>query len=113
MTKGASFEFDAQFEQLKAAAYLHRQVVWLQDRFPEAKMQDVLGLCKVVTRADIEAADWSLTPGRFVGVAPAEVDADFDFEQTLRDIHLELADLNRESVELAVKIQTNFEELGV
>ena len=100
-------------EQLKAAAYLHRQVVWLQDRFPEAKMQDVLGLCKVVTRADIEAADWSLTPGRFVGVAPAEVDADFDFEQTLRDIHLELADLNRESVELAVKIQTNFEELGV
>jgi type I restriction enzyme M protein len=48
-----------------------------------------------------------------VGVAPAEVDDDFDFEQTLRDIHLELADLNREAVDLAVKIQTNFEELGV
>lgn len=100
-------------EQLKAASYLHRQMVWLQDRFPNAVMQDVLGLCKVVTRADIEAADWSLTPGRFVGVAPAEVDEDFDFEQTLRDIHLELADLNRESVELALKIQENFEELGV
>lgn len=71
------------------------------------------GLCKVVSRAEIEAADWSLTPGRFVGVAPAEVDEDFDFEQTLRDIHLELADLNRESVELAAKIQANFEELGV
>jgi type I restriction enzyme M protein len=76
-------------------------------------MQDVPGLCKVVTRSEIEAADWSLTPGRFVGVAPAEVDEDFDFEKTLRDIHLELADLNRESVELAAKIQTNFEELGV
>jgi type I restriction enzyme M protein len=76
-------------------------------------MQDVPGLCKVVSRAEIEAADWSLTPGRFVGVAPAEVDEDFDFEQTLRDIHLELADLNRESVELAAKIQANFEELGV
>ncbi len=100
-------------EQLKAAAYLHRQIVWLQDRFPKAAMQDVLGLCKVVTRAEIEAADWSLTPGRFVGVAPAEVDEDFDFEQTLRDIHVELADLNRESVELASKIQENFEELGV
>ena len=71
------------------------------------------GLCKIVSRADIEAADWSLTPGRFVGVAPAEVDADFDFEQTLRDIHLELADLNRESVNLALKIQANFEELGI
>lgn len=100
-------------EQLKDCAYLHRQIVWLQDRFPKAEMADVPGLCKVVTRADIEAADWSLTPGRFVGVAPAEVDADFDFEQTMRDIHLELSDLNRESVKLAAKIQTNFEELGV
>jgi type I restriction enzyme M protein len=63
--------------------------------------------------ADIEAADWSLTPGRYVGVAPAEVDEDFDFEQTLRDIHVELADLNREAVELAAKIQGNFEGLGV
>jgi len=100
-------------EQLKDCAYLHRQIVWLQDRFPKAEMADVPGLCKVVTRADIEAADWSLTPGRFVGVAPAEVDEDFDFEQTLRDIHLELADLNRESADLALKIQTNFEELGI
>lgn len=100
-------------EQLKAATYLHRQIAWLQDRFPKAEMQDVPGLCKVVSRAEIEAADWSLTPGRYVGVAPAEVDEDFDFEQTLRDIHVELADLNREAVELAAKIQENFEELGV
>lgn len=100
-------------EQLKAATYLHRQIAWLQDRFPKGEMQDVPGLCKVVSRAEIEAADWSLTPGRYVGVAPAEVDEDFDFEQTLRDIHVELADLNREAVELAAKIQENFEELGV
>lgn len=106
-------ERKAAVEQLKSAAYLHRQIVWLQDRFPKAEMQNVPGLCKVVSQTDIEAADWSLTPGRFVGVAPAEVDDDFDFEQTLRDIHLELADLNRESVELAAKIQENFEELGV
>ena len=106
-------ERKAAVEQLKAATYLHRQIAWLQERFPKAEMQDVPGLCKVVSRAVIEAADWSLTPGRFVGVAPAEVDEDFDFEQTLRDIHVELADLNRESVDLAVKIQANFEELGV
>jgi len=100
-------------EQLKLAAYFHRQIHWLQERFPEAVMAAVPGLCKVVSRADIEAADWSLTPGRYVGVAPAEVDDDFDFEQTLKDIHVELADLNREAVELAVQIQENFEELGV
>jgi type I restriction enzyme M protein len=120
LTKQLDEERKSAVEQLKGCAYLHRQVAylhrqvaWLQDRFPKAEMADVPGLCKVVTRADIEAADWSLTPGRFVGVAPAEVDEDFDFEQTLRDIHLELADLNRESVDLAAKIQTNFEELGV
>lgn len=100
-------------EQLKACVYLYRQIAWLQDRFPKAKMEDVPGLCKVVVRAEIEAAEWSLTPGRFVGVAPVEVDNEFNFEHTLRDIHVELVDLNRESVELALKIQQNFEELGV
>jgi type I restriction enzyme M protein len=100
-------------EQLKDAAYFHRQIAWLQDRFPSADFVAVPGLCKVVTLAEIEAADWSLTPGRYVGVAPQEVDEDFDFEQTLRDIHVELADLNREAVELAAKIQENFEELGI
>ena len=100
-------------EQLKQAAYLHRQIHWLQERFPDAVMQAVPGLCKVANKAEIEAADWSLTPGRYVGVAPAEVDDDFDFEQTLKDIHVELADLNREAVELATRIQENFEELGV
>jgi type I restriction enzyme M protein len=113
LTKQLDEERKSAVEQLKDCAYLHRQIAWLQDRFPNAEMQDVLGLCTVVNQAEIEAADWSLTPGRFVGVAPAEVDEDFDFEQTLRDIHLELADLNREAVELAAKIQTNFEELGV
>lgn len=99
-------------EQLKYAAYFHRQVAWLQDRFPKAELQAVLGLVKLVDRKQIEDADWSLTPGRYVGVAPPEEDENFDFEQTLRDIHIELTDLNKEAVELAAKIQTNFEELG-
>ena len=60
----------------------------------------------------LEAADESLTPGRYVGVAPPEEHEAFDFGQTLRDIHTELADLNKEAVSLAAKIQANFEELG-
>jgi type I restriction enzyme M protein len=100
-------------EQLRQPVYFHRQAVWLLDRFPDGKLSDVPGLVKLVSRADIEAADWSLTPGRYVGVAPAEVDEDFDFEQTLRDIHTELADLNQEAVALAATIQRNFEELGI
>ena len=99
-------------EQLKHAVYFHRQALWLQDRFPEAELQAVPGLVKLVDRAKIEAAEWSLTPGRYVGVAPPEEDEDFDFEETLRDIHTELADLNKEAVKLAARIEGNFEELG-
>ena len=102
----------AAVEQLKHAVYFHRQIAWLQERFPDAELVAVPGLVKLVDRKEIEAADWSLTPGRYVGVAPAEEDEDFDFEQTLREIHIELADLNRQASELAVRIQENFEELG-
>ena len=100
-------------DQLKATAYFERQAHWLISRFPDAKLMDVPGLVKLVDRQEIAAADWSLTPGRYVGVGPAEVDDDFDFEQTLGDIHIEIADLNKEAAELAKRIQKNFEGLGV
>jgi type I restriction enzyme M protein len=113
LVKQLDEERRATVEQLKNAAYFHRQVAWLQDRFPQAKLQSVPGLVKLVDRKEIEGADWSLTPGRYVGVAPQEEDEDFDFEQTIRDIHTELADLNKEAAGLAAKIQENFEELGI
>ena len=47
------------------------------------------------------------------GVAPEEEDEDFDFEETLREIHLELEDLNAEAVTLAATIAKNFKGLGV
>jgi type I restriction enzyme M protein len=100
-------------DQLKLTAYFERQADWLLSRFPDAEFTAVPGLCRAVTLADIEAADWSLTPGRYVGVAPQEVDEHFDFEQTMRDIHAELEDLNREAAPLAAKIQENFEGLGI
>jgi type I restriction enzyme M protein len=112
LVKQLDEERKAAAEQLKQTLYFHRQVAWLQARFPRAELEAVPGLVKLVDRKEIEASDWSLTPGRYVGVAPAEEEEDFDFEQTLRDIHIELADLNKEASELAAKIQDNFEELG-
>ena len=99
--------------QIRRVVHFHRQVAWLQDRFPNAEMQPVPGLVKVVDIREIEAADWSLTPGRYVGVAPPVEDQDFDFEQTVRDIHSELADLNKEAAELALTIQGEFEGLWI
>lgn len=99
-------------EALRQARYFVKQADWLQERFPDAELRDVEGLVKLVDRADIAAHDWSLTPGRYVGVAPEEVDEDFDFEEALRSIHIDLKGLNEEAVELAARIAKNFEELG-
>lgn len=100
-------------EQFKQVRYFWRQAHWLTVRFPEGKLRDVKGLVKLVDKAEIEANDWSLSPGRYVGVAPEEVDEDFDFEEALGEIHVELEGLNAEAVELAATIKKNFEELGV
>ena len=100
-------------EQLKKVRYFWRQAHWLTERFPEAKLRDVKGLVKLVDIKEIEANDWSLTPGRYVGVAPEEEDEDFDFEEALREIHVELEDLNDEAVQLALTIKRNFVELEV
>ncbi len=103
----------AAVEQLKEVRYIFKQAHWLQDRFPDAELCDLEGLVKLVDFKELEANDWSLTPGRYVGVAPEEEDEDFDFEETLRDIHIELKGLNEEAVVLAAQIQKNFEGLGV
>jgi type I restriction enzyme M protein len=100
-------------EALRLARYFVRQADWLQERFPEAKLRDVEGLVKLVDLATITANnDWSLAPGRYVGVAPEEQEDDFDFEERLRAIHIDLKGLNEEAAELAAQIARNFEELG-
>ena len=41
------------------------------------------------------------------------VDEDFDFEETLRSIHIDLKGLNEDAAKLAARIARNFEELGM
>jgi type I restriction enzyme M protein len=98
---------------IKSTLYVKAQVTWLQSRFPEAVFVDVSGLCKVVTRDEITQQDSSLTPGRYVGVTALDAEDKEDFEERMREIHLELASLNEEAVELAASIAANFEELGI
>ena len=102
---------DAALEALKQAAYFIHQVHWLHSRFPQALFEDVPGLCKAVSIDDIATNDYSLTPGRYVGVAAVAKDDEDDFAETLRGIHAELTELNDKAVELAGRIAGNFEEL--
>ena len=100
-------------EALRRARYFVLQADWLQERFPKAELRDVEGLVKLVARTEIEEHDWSLTPGRYVGVAPEDEDEGFDFKEVLRSIHVDLKELNDEAEELAARIARNFGELAV
>ena len=111
--KAADAARQALVEQLKRGRYFHKQAVWLTERFPDGELRDVEGLVKLVDRAELKANDFSLTPGRYVGVAPEEEDDGFDFEEALREIHVELEGLNAEAAELAARISRNFKELGI
>ncbi|HRJ27377.1 MAG TPA: N-6 DNA methylase [Fimbriimonadaceae bacterium] len=97
--------------QLKLARYFSRQARWLLERFPNGELVDVEGLVKLVGPSELEKNDWSLTPGRYVGVAPEIDDEDFDFDEAITAIHEELAGLNEEALGLAATISRNFREL--
>lgn len=97
---------------LHETEYFYKQAHWLTSRFPDGVYTDVEGLCKVVTQAEIEAKDWSLSPGRYVGV-DTTTDDDVDYEERLNEIHIELEGLNEEAVQLAKTIAENFKELAI
>ena len=59
-------------EEVKAAEIYFGHIQWLQDRFPKARYEDVTGLCKLASMKEIEEQDYSLNPGRYVGVAIEE-----------------------------------------
>lgn len=47
-------------------------VGWLQERFPAARYEDVVGLCRLAGLAEVKDQDFSLNPGRYVGVVIEE-----------------------------------------
>ena len=108
---GLDAAHDQAVQAIKTTLYFNQQVHWLQSRFPEAVLVDVPGLCKVVTREEIAKNDGSLTPGRYVGVGAAEAEDGEDFEERIKEIHQELAELNEAAIALASAIATNFEQL--
>jgi type I restriction enzyme M protein len=78
----------------------------MEEKFPKGIYADVPGLCKVATVNEIEAQGWSLSPGRYVGVAEGEAD-EFDFKERLEELNEELEALNLESHELEERISQN------
>jgi len=75
------------------------------------KYQDVPGFCKAIISAEIEAQDWSLNPGEYVGVAPREEVSDEDFKEKLEVLNEELEVLNAQARKLEETIARNVAEI--
>jgi len=99
-------------EAVDTAIYYQKEEHWLTSRFSDGKYNDVVGLCKVVTQEEIASNDYSLTAGRYVGVAP-QLDNGFDYEERMAEIKVELQSLNEEAIVLAKTIHEHLNELGL
>jgi type I restriction enzyme M protein len=82
----------------------------LNERFPEGSYVDVPGLCKVVTRSEIEAQGWSLNPGRYTGMAAVDDDGE-DFKEKLAELYDEFSSLSDEAEDLRAKVDTAMQQI--
>jgi type I restriction enzyme M protein len=67
-TKALKTALEALHKEVKNAEMFYLHIHWLQDRFPNAEYEDVTGLCKLASQADVKEQEYSLNPGRYVGV---------------------------------------------
>lgn len=110
--KSTQAEYDERIAVLTDDLTIAKEAHWLYEKFGDGEYQDVLGLCKAATLAEIEEKGWSLTPGAYVGVAPIEDDG-VDFEERMGEIHKELLSLQAESNDLMDTISQNMKEMGL
>lgn len=110
--KTADAEWNERIAAVEAMIVILKEACWLYEKFGEGEYQDIPGLCKVTSRAEIAEKNYSLTPGAYVGVAAAEDDG-VDFAQRMGEIHQELLALQAESNELMQTISKNMKEMGL
>ena len=105
-------EWDTRLAELDEIIGVAKEADWLYEKFGDGKYKDILGLCKIATRAEIAEKNYSLTPGAYVGVAPVEDDG-VDFAERMTEIHQELLKLQDESNALMKTISKNMKEMGL
>ncbi len=98
--------------KVKEAEVFFAHVHWLQERFPNAEYEDVTGLCKLADLKNIEDQEYSLNPGRYVGVVIEEDGkTEEEFIDGLLGIQTELDVLNKDSQALQKLISDNLQQL--
>ncbi len=95
-------------QEVRSAERFYGYVHWLQERFPEASYEDVTGLCKLADLEEIKEQDYSLNPGRYVGVVIEEDGkTEEEFMEDLLKMNEEFKALSREAIALGDVIGKN------
>ena len=111
-TKALKTALEELHQEVKNAEVYYRHIHWLQERFPNAEYEDVTGLCKLATPEEIKEQDYSLNPGRYVGVVIEEDGkTEEEFIKELLAMSDELASLNSAARELEEVITHNTREV--
>jgi len=108
-------EYKSNLEEMENKKYWQKQIDWLLERFPEGKYQDIIGLCKIAKFEEEDGIidqDYSLNPGRYVGVV---IEEDGLTEDEFRDVMFELSNeldlLNSESRKLEASVSSGLKKL--
>jgi type I restriction enzyme M protein len=107
-TKTLKTSLEALRSEVKTAESWFKHIHWLQESFPRAEYEDVTGLCKLASPEEMKEQDYSLNPGRYVGVVIEEDGkTEEEFVADLLATNDELSTLNEQASELESVISRN------
>ena len=110
--KGVKAKLSELHTEMKSAEESFKHIAWLQERFPKAEYEDVTGLCKLASLDEVKEQDYSLNPGRYVGVVIEEDGkTEEEFLEELAKLQAELQSLNASSSALEISIGKNISGL--
>lgn len=111
--KSLKSDLEELHREVKASEYFFSHIFWLQERFPEARYEDVTGLCKLASLDEVREQEYSLNPGRYVGVVIEEDGkTEEEFIEEILAMNEELERLNAEARELEAVISHNIRQIA-
>lgn len=112
-TKALKTALEALRAEVKNSETYYKHIHWLQERFPNAAYEDVTGLCKLAAPEEVKEQDYSLNPGRYVGVVIEEDGkTEEEFIESIIVLNQELETLNSEARKLETIIGANIKQLA-
>lgn len=112
-TKALKTALEKLHKEVKNAEIFYQHIHWLQERFPKAEYEDVTGLCKLASPKEVKEQEYSLNPGRYVGVVIEEDGkTEEEFIEEIFGLHSTLVELNRQSEQIVKTIDRNVKILS-